>query len=332
MEPPKFSNREPAAQDEDDNGSIVPFLLIIGGATATGKSGLALALARRFPAAILSADSRQVYREFDIGTAKPSASERQQVPHYLIDICDPTTALTLAAYQRQAQSVIQHLHTAQAAVPMLVGGTGLYIESVVKGLKIPPVAPQIELRRQLAALGQAHCYAMLEQLDPLAAQRIHPHDAVRTIRALEVFNVSGQPLSSLQGEAPPSYPILYIGLDCETEALNRRIAHRTQAMVDAGLVDEVARLAHRYGADLPLLKTLGYAEILRHLQGDISLAQAQADIVTHTRQFAKRQRTWFRNRAQVQWFDAEAGNLVDQVGVGVDGWRGDALSLSKGSG
>lgn len=300
------------------NSSIAPFLWVIGGATATGKSSLAIALAQRLDlfqnqqGVILSADSRQVYREFDIGTAKPAAGDRQQVPHHLIDICDPTETLTLAQFQRQAQDLIHTFHQT-GAVPLLVGGTGLYIDAVVKGLRIPPVAPQPVLRQQLEALGQPHCYALLNSLDAAAAQRIHPNDPVRTVRALEVFYTTGQPMSSLQGEAPPAYPVLYLALDCDALALERRIAQRTQAMIEAGFVDEVAHLLEKYGPELPLLQTLGYAEMLRYLQGDISLAIAQADIVQHTRQFAKRQRTWFRNRAAAQWFDADAKDLVEQV-------------------
>ncbi|WP_410510582.1 tRNA (adenosine(37)-N6)-dimethylallyltransferase MiaA [Nodosilinea sp. E11] len=291
---------------------------MIGGATATGKSALAIALAQRLSlasdseAVILSADSRQVYREFDIGTAKPLACDRQQIPHYLIDICDPTETLTLAQYQRQAQTLIQQFHQA-GTLPLLVGGTGLYIDAVVKGLRIPPVAPQPALRRQFEALGQPHCYALLKSLDPAAADRIHPNDPVRTGRALEVYYVTGQSISTLQGEAPPAYPLLYLALDCDPLALEKRIARRTQAMLEAGFVEEVTRLVGKYGSDLPLLQTLGYAEMLRHLQGHSSLATAQTEIVQHTRQFAKRQRTWFRNRATVQWFDADASDLVDRV-------------------
>jgi tRNA dimethylallyltransferase len=327
MQPAFFSSLKSLPSPGQKNSSIVPppgaALLVVGGATATGKSALAIALAQRLAQqrsnAILSADSRQVYREFDIGTAKPSAHQRRQVLHYLIDICDPTETLTLAQYQAQAQTLIQRLQRARA-LPLLVGGTGLYIDAVVKGLRIPPVAPQPALRQQLAALGQHHCYTLLKALDPAAIDRIHPNDPVRTLRALEVYYVTGQRISALQGEAPPPYPILYLALDGDPLALERRIDQRTQAMVNAGLAEEVTHLATTYGADLPLLQTLGYAEMLRHLQGDISLAAAQAEIVQHTRQFAKRQRTWFRNRSTVQWFDADAPDLLDRVWAAVTEW------------
>lgn len=287
-------------------------LIAIAGPTATGKTGLALALAEKLPIAVLSADSRLVYRELDIGTAKPSPEERSQVPHYLIDIREPTETMTVAEYQHEAQDLIQQLHHSGERLPCLVGGTGLYIAAVVDGLQIPPVAPQPELRSQLTRLGQAQCYAMLQQVDPAASDRIHPNDAVRTIRALEVAYVTGRSLSSQQGQQPPEYPILYMGLDCDSDVLKARIAQRTALMIEQGLVQEVETLCHRYGADLPLLKTLGYAEILGYLAGDYSLAAAQALIIKHTRQFAKRQRTWFRKR-DVLWFDAAAPDLVDQI-------------------
>lgn len=313
MEPAKFSVLEPSPFQGNWAGSSVPFLLVIGGATATGKSGLAVALAERLNGVILSADSRQVYREFDIGTAKPSQADQARVPHYLIDICDPTETLTLAEYQQQAQGLIQQFHQAGKAVPMLVGGTGLYIDAIVKGLKIPPVAPQPALRQQLTDLGQPHAYALLQSLDPAAAQRIHPNDPVRTVRALEIFYVTGQPPSTLQGESPPTYPVLYLGLGGDADTLNCRIASRTHQMIEMGFEQEVTRLVEKYGVDLPLLQTLGYAEMLPYLRGDISLDTAIDNVILHTRQFAKRQRTWFRNRATVQWFESGSGDLVDQV-------------------
>jgi tRNA dimethylallyltransferase len=313
-------------------------LIVICGATATGKSGLGLALAMRMNSVILSADSRQVYREFDIGTAKPTAAEQKLVPHYLIDICNPTDTMTVADFQEQAQALIASPpalgqgdkedkgdkgdkgKTAILSPPsplspplLMVGGTGLYICSVTRGMKIPRVAPQKELRSQLESLGQMQVYTMLQQVDPDAAQKIHPNDSVRTLRALEVFYVTGRPISEQQGENPPDYPILQIGLDCDVDKLTRRIQQRTEQMIADGLVAEVEYLCHKYGADLPLLNTLGYREIKQYLTGEISLDEAKELTVLHTRQFAKRQRTWFRAYPQIEWFDADNPDLLEKV-------------------
>jgi tRNA dimethylallyltransferase len=283
-------------------------LITICGPTATGKSGLALELAQRLRVGIISADSRQVYKEFDIGTAKPTKAEQQLVPHYLINICEPTETLTLAEYQQQARSLIE-----AGDISLLVGGTGLYIKAVVRGLKIPRVGPQEELRSQLASLGQTQCYQMLRRVDLQAAEKIHPNDAVRTLRALEVFYVSGKPISEQQGENPPTYPILQIGLDCETDKLRDRIQRRTEKMIAAGFLAEVEFLCRKYGEDLPLLNTLGYAEMKQYLAGEVSLEEAKELTVLHTRQFAKRQKTWFRADAQIEWFDADAPDLLEKV-------------------
>ncbi|MBW4675019.1 MAG: tRNA (adenosine(37)-N6)-dimethylallyltransferase MiaA [Desmonostoc geniculatum HA4340-LM1] len=314
-------------------------LIVICGATATGKSGLALALAMRLGSVILSADSRQVYREFDIGTAKPTIAEQKLVPHYLIDICEPTDTMTVADYQQQAQALINSLSSpkeedtgtrghgdaanllqtlsassSSSSLPLfMVGGTGLYIRSVVQGMKIPRVAPQNELRSQLESLGQNQLYAMLQQVDPVAAQKIHANDSVRTLRALEVYYVTGYPISEQQGENPPNYPILQIGLDCDVEKLGARIQQRTEQMIANGLVAEVEYLYQKYGADLPLLNTLGYQEIKQYLAGDISLDEAKELTVLHTRQFAKRQRTWFRAYQQIEWFDADDPDFLEKV-------------------
>jgi tRNA dimethylallyltransferase len=312
-----------------ENNTLVPKLIVICGATATGKSSLAIALAKRLNSAILSADSRQVYREFNIGTAKPAIAEQQTVPHYLIDICEPTETLTLASYQMQAQQLIETIHrgignrepgtdasppTHGSSMPLLVGGTGLYIRSVTRGLKIPRVSPQPELRSHLQTLGQRQCYAMLQQVDPDAAAKIHAHDQVRTLRSLEVFYVTGQPISAQQGEDPPAYPILHIGLECRDRAeIDNRITQRTNQMVANGFVAEVEYLSEKYGADLPLLNTLGYAEFGQFLTGEISQAEAIATTILHTRQFAKRQRTWFRADPEIEWFDADSSDLEAQV-------------------
>lgn len=315
-------------------------LITICGATATGKSGLALALAQRLGCVIISADSRQVYREFNIGTAKPSLAQQQQVPHYLLDICEPTETMTLADYQLQAQALVSHFHlpyqgeskstevTSLSTFPLLVGGTGLYISAVVKGLKIPRVAPQLELRKQLSALGQTQLYAFLQQVDPTATVKIHANDHVRTLRALEVFYVTGRPISEQQGENPPNYPILQIGLECsDTNILEQRIQQRTEQMLYVGWEAEVRYLGEKYGYNLPLLNTLGYQEMKQYLAGDISLNQAKELTVLHTRQFAKRQRTWFRAVPEIVWFDADASDLLEQVWQQV--WRFIELNYSK---
>ena len=306
-------------------------LIVICGATATGKSGLALDLAMRLGCAILSADSRQVYREFDIGTAKPTAAEQKLVPHYLIDVCDPTDTMTVADYQEQAQALIaspptigqgdtgmrgqREMREQRLPYPplLLVGGTGLYIRSITQGMKIPRVAPQKELRSQLGSFDQRQLYAMLQQVDPIAAQKIHPNDPVRALRALDVFYATGRPISEQQGENPPDYPILHIGLDCDPAHLTHRIAQRTDKMIADGLVAEVEYLCQKYDVDLPLLNTLGYQEIKQYLAGDISLDKAKELTVLHTRQFAKRQRTWFKASPQIKWFDAENPNLLEEV-------------------
>ena len=289
-------------------------LIVICGATASGKSGLALEIAQRLNSIIISADSRQIYKEFDIGTAKPTVAEQKLVPHYQIDICEPTEVLTLSQYQQQTQELIA---THQTSTPLLVGGTGLYLNSITKGLKIPRVSPQPELRSQLSALGQTQIHPWLTQVDPTAAQKIHPNDQYRTLRALEVFYVTGVPISAQQGENPPDYPILQIGLDCEVAVLDQRIATRVQQMIEMGLIEEVKYLCDKYGKDLPLLNTLGYAEIKQYLAGKVDLEQAIALTVTHTRQFAKRQRTWFNKNQQIIWFDNTSPDLVEQVWIKV---------------
>ncbi len=292
--------------------------IAICGATATGKSGLAIKLAKRLGSVILSADSRQVYREFDIGTAKPTLAQQQEIPHYLIDISSPTETLTVADYQAQAQALLKgEKEEANIKFPhppiLLVGGTGLYLKSIVRGLKIPRVAPNLELRSQLSSLGQIQLYNFLQQVDPSAAQKIHPHDEVRTLRALEVFYVTGQPISQQQGENPPDYPIFQIGLDCKSDILTGRIAQRTEEMLEMGLVAEMETLCQKYGWDLPLLDTLGYREIKQYLAGEVSLVEAKESIVLHTRQFAKRQRTWFRAVPEIEWFDADSYDLLERV-------------------
>lgn len=289
---------------------LKPGLIVLCGPTAAGKSSLAIAIAQQLGSPILSADSRLVYRGFDIGTAKPTRAEQQQVPHYLLDLCDPRQVFTVGDYQDCAVPLIQQFQ-AQGQVPLLVGGTGLYIKAIVKGLRFPRIAPQPNLRSQLQALGQPLCHALLQRVDPPAAERIHANDRVRTLRALEVFYVSGDRLTDLQQEQPPTYPILQIGLD--SDHLEERIRQRTMQMLTDGFIAEVKQLGDRYGWDLPLLNTLGYRQVCASLRGELTETDLPEQIILQTRQYAKQQRTWFRADPSIQWVDTDASDRLDQV-------------------
>ena len=288
--------------------SFAPGLIVICGATATGKTRLAIDLAQRVGGVIINADSRQVYRELNIATAKPTAAEQVLVRHYLVSTYEPIYTLTVAEYQQQVQELIAQLHT-QQIVPILVGGTGLYIKSIVRGMKIPRVAPQPVLRSQLSAYDQTILRQMLCQVDPTT--KIHANDRYRTIRALEVFYVTGHSISSQQGENPPPYPIWQIGLDCEN--LADRIRQRTEQMIELGWEAEVRELIDKYGWNLPSLDTLGYTEMRQYLKGEISHSEAIDLTILHTCQLAKRQRTWFRNIPEIVWFDAEHIDALTMV-------------------
>lgn len=302
-----------------------PGLIVILGATATGKTQIAIELARRLHAPILSADSRQVYRRLDIGTAKPTLLERQGIPHYLIDINDPDIPLTLAEYQQQTQALIADFHT-RRVTPILVGGTGLYIRAIVSGLRIPRVGPQTDLRLQFQDMGQLYCYAVLQQIDPIGASKIHPNDRVRTMRALEVFYVTGIPLSVQQLEVPPSYPIVQIGISTpETLVYRQWIGDRIDRMLQKGWLDEIVQLQKDYTPNLPLLQTLGYAEMATYLAGETDLATARELAITHTYQFAKQQKTWFRGIGnagsnQIHWVsqEIEIDELLNLIHDGKD--------------
>ena len=296
----------------------VPSLIVICGATATGKSGLGIAIAQRLESMgrspyVISADSRQVYREFDIGTAKVSTQEMSAVLHYMVDVCDPTETLSVAMFQDQVHEILRKLSNNQPPIahPILVGGTGLYIRSITHGMRIPRVAQNRELRDQIESLGQPVCHQILQQVDPAAALKIHANDRLRTVRALEVFYVTGVAMSAQQGEVPPPYPILQIGL--QSERLNDRIMQRTRQMFEQGFVNEVRAIVAKYGDQLSLLNTLGYQEVCQFLRHEITLGEAQELTVLHTKQFAKRQRTWFNGITEIEWFDADVDDLVDRV-------------------
>ncbi|HEX8730469.1 MAG TPA: tRNA (adenosine(37)-N6)-dimethylallyltransferase MiaA [Ktedonobacterales bacterium] len=292
----------------------IPLVALVG-ATASGKTALALALAERLPIAlglggaeIVSADSRQIYRLMDIATAKPTTDERARVPHHLIDVVWPNEDYSLAQYQRDAQAAIADIW-ARGRLPLLVGGTGLYVRAVVDGLAIPEVAPQpalrAELETELAMRGLAPLVERLAALDPVAAERIDIRNPRRVIRALEVCLASGRPFSEQQGSRPTPYHTVLLGLRMERAALYARADARIAAMLAAGLVAETAALVARgYAWTLPAMSSLGYREMGAHLRGELSLAEAVTRFEGATHAYIRRQETWFRADKRIHWLDA----------------------------
>ena len=283
-------------------------LVAMVGPTAVGKTAMALRLADELPVEVVSADSRQVYRYMDIGTAKPTPEERQRVKHHLLDIVDPDEAFTLAQYQQLAYAAIDDVHR-RGSIPLLVGGTGLYVKAVLEGLDIPHVEPDPDLREQLYAEANAEgnnaLHRRLRELDPAAAERIDPRNVRRVVRALEVFYRMGKPISALQSASPPPYCILRIGLSMSRHELYRRIDERLERMLAAGLIQEVRSLVERgYGYDLPAMSGLGYRQIGMYLRGEISLQEAVSLIKRHTRRFVRQQAGWFRaDDPEIIWHD-----------------------------
>ncbi len=285
-------------------------LFVIVGPTAVGKTEAAIRLAERAGGEIVSADSRQVYRYMDIGTAKPSAGQRARAPHHLIDVVDPDQVLSLAQYQAAAYAAIDDIF-ARGKQPLLVGGTGLYVKAVTEGLRIPPVPPDHALRAELEARaeheGKEALHAELQRVDPAAAARIDPRNVRRTIRALEVHRLSSGRFSE-PGRAQPPYRAISVGLALPRPDLYARIDARIDAMIAAGLVEETRQLAQRYAWSLPSMSGLGYRQIGMFLRGECSLEQAIAAIRRETRRFVRQQAAWFRpSDPRLQWFEARPG-------------------------
>ena len=273
-------------------------LVVILGPTAVGKTGLAIDIAEAFAGEIVGADSRQIYRHMDIGTAKPTAEEQAQVPHHLIDLIDPDDNMSLARFQRMAYATIDAIH-ARGRLPLLVGGTGQYLTAITEGWSIPEVAPNDALRADLetfaAEQGPDALYARLCDRDPEAADRIHPNNIRRVIRALEVCLETGEKISDLQRRKPPPYTILELGLTLERHILYQRADARIDQMMAAGFLAEVEQLLSMgYSHRLPSMSGLGYAQLATHLRDRLPLQQAIADTRTATHDFIRRQYTWFR--------------------------------------
>ena len=272
------------------------------GPTASGKSALAMQLARKHPLEIISMDSAQVYRGMDIGTAKPSAAARRAVPHHLLDILDPTQSYSAGRFREDCIRLVAEIH-ARGRIPLIVGGTMLYFRALLQGLdELPQAAPEVreQIDREAQASGWPALHQALAQVDPQAAARINPNDAQRIQRALEVYRVTGKPLSQHQSGARRALPFeleAYQVAPGSRDELHKRIELRLDRMLQAGLVGELRELRRKYrlGADLPSMRAVGYRQVWRFLEGEISQEEMRQTAVAATRQLAKRQLTWLRS-------------------------------------
>jgi tRNA dimethylallyltransferase len=294
-----------------------PFTVAVVGATATGKSDLAIGLALALGGEVVNADAMQLYRGMDVGTAKLPPAERRGVPHHLLDVLDVTDEASVAAYQRDARAALVEID-ARGGLPVLAGGSGLYVRAVLERLEIPPTDPAVRARLEgeLAEAGAASLHARLAAVDPRAAAAILPGNGRRIVRALEVVEVTGRPFSATQPApgAAPAVPAVQLGLRLDRPALDARIDARVERMFDAGLVAETRALeAAGLREGRTASRALGYAQVLRMLAGEWDEAAARADTAAATRKFARRQETWFRRDPAVVWLPADAPDLVDQA-------------------
>ena len=290
-------------------GGRHPPLVVIVGPTAVGKTALSLHLAGALEGEIVSADSRQVYRGMDIGTAKASPEEQALVPHHLLDVVDPDQVLSLAQYQAMAYAAVDAT-LARGHVPFLVGGTGQYVMAVTEGWQVPQVPPDKALRRELyrkaEEQGPGALHAQLHGLDPVAAGRIDARNVRRVVRALEVCLLTGRPISEQQGKTPPPYRCLLVGLNLPRADLYQRIDARVDRMVSSGLEAEVRGLvALGYGFDLPAMSGVGYGQFAPYMDGEATLGEAVDQIKRATRRFVRQQGNWFRQGdSRIHWFEA----------------------------
>jgi len=297
-------------------------ILVIIGATATGKSALAMHIAQRCGAEILNIDSMQLYRGMDIGTAKPSPTDQNLVPHHGLDLADPNDVYTVARFAAVADGVIEQTH--QRGKPLIaVGGAPLYFKAIFEGLFSGPGA-DATIRARLMEQDATGLHARLLQVDPVSAGRLHPQDRKRVMRALEVYELTGTPISSLQTEwtgAASRYPAVWIGLHWDREALNRRTNLRVKEMIAAGWLEETRQLLHRYGTLSGTAgEATGYHELAEHLAGRMSLEDAIEQIKIATRQLARRQMKWFRRFPNVLWLPGDRP-IEENAAAAIEHWQ-----------
>ncbi|MBI1879498.1 MAG: tRNA (adenosine(37)-N6)-dimethylallyltransferase MiaA [Chloroflexi bacterium] len=305
-------------------------LLVVVGPTAVGKTAFSLQFAQDYNGEIISADSRQIYRGLDIGTAKATPEQQALVPHHLLDVVNSAEVLTLAEFQERAYAAIEAIQQ-RRRLPLLVGGTGQWVQAVVEGWGVPRVPPDPELRMALEAeaqtLGPEAFHARLAAVDPPAAQKLDPRNVRRVIRALEVYHKTGIPISQHQRKTTPPYRIVQIGLTMPRAVLYQRIDRRVEHMLEMGLLEEVKQLVEAgYGWELPAMSGLGYRQMGQYLRGEVSLAEAVALIKKETHRFVRQQYNWFRlDDPRITWFEVGEGgetayqkvkNFVEAEGCG----------------
>lgn len=284
-------------------------MIAVVGPTAVGKSRLALHLAQYFPLEIISADSRQVYRHMDIGTNKPSTAEMAEVPHHVIDVVEPDEDFSLAMYHQLAFEALKAIQQ-KNKLPLLVGGSGLYVWSLIEGWTIPRVTPDREIRHWLESRAEQDngqsLYRKLQTIDPAAAEKIHSSNIRRLVRALEIYYATGQAPSRLQRKKDPGFPVLVIGLTQERSGLYARIDERVDKMIQKGLIEEVEQLVKKgYGPSLPSMSGIGYRQIGQFLRREMTLPEAIDKIKYETHRLARHQYAWFRlTDSRIHWFDA----------------------------
>lgn len=297
--------------------SEAPLLALVG-PTASGKTEAGLAVAETLGAEIVSIDSMLVYRDMDIGTAKPTAADRARVRHHLIDLVEPSEAFSVAEFQHEARVAIERI-VGRGGRAILVGGSGLYLRAVVDDLEFPGTDPstRAELEHQASTLGAARMYERLAALDPVAAGRIEPGNVRRIVRALEVAAVTGQPFSTFarSWQRYPADAVRAAGVRMSRDVLIERIGRRLDAMLEAGWLGEVRRLMDRgLGGWITSSQSIGYAEMARHLRGDMTLAEAVEATVKRTGNLARRQMAWFRRDPRIRWFDVGTEGAVGALG------------------
>lgn len=281
-------------------------LIVIAGPTATGKTAAAIEVARRMGGELVGADSVQVYRGFNVGSAKPQQAELRGVLHHLIDIINPNEAIDAAQYAKLADEAITAIRE-RGHVPIVVGGTGLWIRALLRGLvDVPPVDPKIrsKLEARAAEGGSPAMHRKLQQVDPITAEAVHPNDQFRIIRALEVYEQTGEPLGELRAThalGEPRYNAKFFVVDLPRDHHRKVIEARVDAMIESGWIDEVQELREQWGDDVRALGSVGYREVLQHLRDDIPLEDTKREIIKSTRTYARRQRTWFQGEPGIGW-------------------------------